>query len=410
MVSPLGRPPTTPNPSSLRRGVITRSCQASGRINTFVAGRALMSIIGLDATYSVEPEPSGIAVYSRKLIEALASLETPHRFLLCYRLSRFGRRREFLRPSPRAGSKVSPFSVRLFQEPLTFWLPWQADLFHSLAQRPPAFHFKKEIVTVFDVFPITGTYYSTADFRRKFSALLREAVERATCVITSSRYTAGQLLAHTSVAPDKLRVIPLGVDLPSSTLSEDERLSARQKFVGEGNHLILSVGVIQTRKNTLNALKALESLPNDYRLILVGGDGHGSEAIHQYIRRPGVASRVQVRGHITPGELQALYQSASVLLFPSLEEGFGLPVLEAMANGLPVVASRTASLPEVGGEAALYVDPHDPQDIAEKVLCAVENSELREKMIRQGLTRARDFSWRRVAEDTLKVYDEALSL
>jgi alpha-1,3-rhamnosyl/mannosyltransferase len=99
-----------------------------------------------------------------------------------------------------------------------------------------------------------------------------------------------------------------------------------------------------------------------------------------------------------------------VLLFPSLEEGFGLPVLEAMANGLPVVASRTASLPEVGGEAALYVDPHDPQDIAEKARRAVEDSELRWKMIQQGLERAREFSWRRVAEATLEVYDEALSL
>ena len=94
---------------------------------------------------------------------------------------------------------------------------------------------------------------------------------------------------------------------------------------------------------------------------------------------------MQVRGYVALSELRALYQSASVLLFPSWEEGFGLPVLEAMANGLPVVASRTASLPEVGGEAALYVDPHDPQDIAEKVRRAVEDSELRGKMIQQGL-------------------------
>jgi glycosyltransferase involved in cell wall biosynthesis len=92
-----------------------------------------------------------------------------------------------------------------------------------------------------------------------------------------------------------------------------------------------------------------------------------------------------------------------------LEEGFGLPVLEAMANGLPVVASQTASLPEVGGDAALYVDPHDPRDIAEKVRRAVEDAELREKMIQQGLARAQEFSWQRVAEATLQVYNEALA-
>jgi glycosyltransferase involved in cell wall biosynthesis len=174
--------------------------------------------------------------------------------------------------------------------------------------------------------------------------------------------------------------------------------------------MILSVGVLQTRKNVLNALRALETLPQRYRLILVGGDGYGSEIIHDYIRRQGLGSRVQVRGYVTFEELRSLYQSASVLLFPSWEEGFGLPVLEAMANGLPVVASQTSSLPEVGGEAALYVDPHDPRDIAEKVLRAVEDSELRGKMIQQGLSRAREFSWQRVAEATLKVYDEALAV
>jgi glycosyltransferase involved in cell wall biosynthesis len=369
-----------------------------------------MATIGLDATYSVDPQPSGIAVYSRKLIEALAALNTPHRFLLCYRLSRFARRREFLRPASMPGSQKSHFSVRLFQEPLTFWLPWQAELFHSLAQRPPAFRFKREIVTVFDIFPITGEEYSSADFRRKFSALLLEAVRRATRVITPSRYTAEQLITHTPVSQDKLRVIPLGVDPPSSNLSPGERLLARERLAGKGNALILTVGVLQTRKNTLNALRALEKLPAHYRLILVGGDGYGSETIHDYIRRQGLGSRLQVRGYVTREELQSLYQSASVLLFPSLEEGFGIPVLEAMANGLPVVASRTASLPEVGGEAALYVDPYDPQDIADKVRCAVEDPDLRRRMIQQGLARAQKFCWRRVAEATLEVYNEALAL
>jgi len=368
-----------------------------------------MSTVALDATYAVEPEPSGIAVYSRKLIEALAGLETPHRFLLCYRLSRFSRRREFLRPAPRAGLRKSQFSVRLFQEPLTFWLPWQAELFHSLAQRPPAFRFKREVITVFDIFPITGQEYSAADFRRKFSALLHEAVDRATRVITASRYTAEQLLAHTSVQQSRLRIIPLGVDRPSLTLPPEERLVARERLVGEGNEMILSVGVIQTRKNTLNALKALETLPQQYRLILAGGDGYGSESVHDYIRRQSLGPRVQARGYVSPEELRTLYQSASVLLFPSWEEGFGLPVLEAMANGLPVVASRTASLPEVGGEAALYIDPHDPGDIADKVRRAVEDAGLRRKLIQDGLARVRDFSWQRVAEATLQVYDEVLS-
>src|SRR5690348_5390895 len=115
-----------------------------------------MACIALDATYTVDPQPSGVAVYSRRLIEALAASKSKHRFLLCYRLSRFGQRKSFLCPSRLPGLQGPDFSVRMYQQHFTFWLPWQADIFHSLAQRPPAFNFKKEVVTVFDVFPITG--------------------------------------------------------------------------------------------------------------------------------------------------------------------------------------------------------------------------------------------------------------
>jgi glycosyltransferase involved in cell wall biosynthesis len=369
-----------------------------------------MATIGLDATYTVDRQPSGVAVYSRNLIESLATLETAHRFLICYRWSRFRQRKAFIRPAPPLGPRRPAFELCLFQQPFTFWLPWRADLFHSLAQRPPAFRFKREIVTVHDIFPVTGRDYSTPDFQVKFSRLLEEAARRAARIITPSAYTAGQLAEHLGVAREKIRVIPEGVDLPPKMLAPEERVRERERLVGRGFEMVLNVGVLQTRKNTLNALRALEKLPERYRLVLVGGDGYGSEAIHEYIRRQGFGPRVQVRGHVAAAELSHMYQAASVLLFPSWEEGFGLPVLESMANGLPVVASRTASLPEVGGEAALYVDPHDPQDIAEKVQRAVEDSDLRQRMIQQGLERAREFSWQRAAESTLKVYDEVLAL
>ena len=368
-----------------------------------------MSTIALDATYTVDPQPSGVATYSRKLIEALATLDVPHRFLLCYRLSRFSRRREFLRPQLPAGKTAPCFSVRLFQEPLTFWLPWQARLFHSLAQRPPAFRFEREIVTVHDVFPLTGRDYSTPEFQRKFSALLREAVARAARVIAVSQYTADQLVLNAGVPREKITVIHEGVDLPDRTLPPEEKLAERERVVGRGNVLVLSVGVLQTRKNTINALRAVAHLPQSYRLVLVGGDGHGSETIHEFIRKEGLDARVIRLGHVPAERLPILYQAANVLLFPSLEEGFGLPALEAMASSLPVVASNTSSLPEVGGDAVLYIDPHDPRDIAEKVQRAVEDAQMRETLIARGLARARTFTWRRTAEQTCAVYDEVLA-
>jgi glycosyltransferase involved in cell wall biosynthesis len=368
-----------------------------------------MAAIALDATYTVDPQPSGVAVYSRKLIEALAALETTHHFLLCYRLSRFNQRHSFLRPAARRGSGGPRFDVRWYQDWLTFWLPWQAPLFHSLAQRPPAFHFDKEIVTIHDVFPLTGRDYSTPEFQRKFSALLLEAVARATRIITPSEYTARQLTQHASVPPEKIRVIPEGVDQPLHLLSAEERRAERERRVGRGSEMVLSVGVLQTRKNTLNAIRAVASLPARYQLVLGGGEGYGSEAIHGFIRKERLESRVRRLGHVRADELPVLYQVASVLLFPSFEEGFGLPLLEAMAHGLPVVASNTSALPEVGGDAPLYVDPHDPRDIAEKIRQAVEDQQLRVAMIERGLARARQFTWRRTAQETCALYDEVLA-
>lgn len=367
-----------------------------------------MSNIALDATYAVDPEPSGIAVYSRRLIEALAAIDSPHRFLLCYRLSRFKRRREFLRPTKSPGARGPEFSVKFYQEPFTFWLPWQARLFHSLAQRPPGFRFHKEVVTVFDIFPITGRDYSTPEFQRKFAALLREAVGRAARVITLSESTARELVEHLGTPREKIRVIPGGVDLPVTLMNADSRAQERERWVGKGNEMVLSVGVLQTRKNTLNAVRAVASLPANYRLVLAGGNGHGSEEIHQFIRRERLESRVATPGYVSDYRLPALYQAASVFLFPSFEEGFGLPILEAMAHGVPVVASNTSCLPEVGGDAAIYADPHHPDEIAAQVRRAVEDAGLRESMIQRGLARAREFSWRRAAEATLRTYEEVL--
>ena len=369
-----------------------------------------MATIALDATYTVGPQPSGVAIYCRRLIECLAEIECEHHYLLCYRLSRFKSRREFLRPNSAAGPRGPRFSVRYYQNPWTFWLPWQSDVFHSLVQRPPAFRFKKEIVTVIDLFPVTGADYSTPEFQRKFSALLIEAVERAVRIITPSQSTTDQLLKYTNVPREKVRLIPFGVDLPIARLNPDRCALERERLVGKGNEMIFTVGVVQTRKNTMNAVKSLRHLPERYRLVIAGGNGHGSEAIHEFIRKERLGSRVVLLGYAPAEHLPVLYDAASVFLFPSFEEGFGLPVLEAMAHGLPVVASQTSSLPEVGGDAALYVDPHDPKDIAEKVRCAVEDDGQRSVMIERGLARAKEFTWRRTAECNLQVYNEVLAL
>jgi glycosyltransferase involved in cell wall biosynthesis len=355
-----------------------------------------MASIGLDASYIFGAYPTGSATYSRRLIESLAELDTNHHFVICYRMSRLRKRREFLRP-PGTSTRM-----------LTFWRPWRTDLFHSLAQRAPSFRFRREVVTIHDIFPITGHDYSTPEYRHKFSAVLREAARRAHRIVTGSHFTSGLLQSECAVDPERIRVTPYGVDRPARTLTPEEALREREHIAGKGNELLLTVGMLEVRKNVLNALRALKLLPERYHLMLVGGDGYGHEAIHAFIAEQGLESRVHRSGYVMASRLSALYQSASALLFPSFEEGFGFPVLEAMANGLPVVTSNTSSIPELGGTAALYADPHDPRAIAAQVVQAVECSAVRERMIAEGLARAREFTWRRTAEQTLQVYEELL--
>jgi len=365
-----------------------------------------MPTIGLDATYIVDAQPTGTATYCRSLVRSLAQLGAPHRFLVYYRLSRFRNRYRFREPLE--GIAAPRFSVRPYQPPLTFWLPWQVDVFHNLGQRPPAFRFKREVVTVHDVFPISGGDYSTADFQRKFSALLREAVERADRVITLSEYTASQVVLHCGVERSRVRVVPGGVWPPASVPAPEDAARQRALVVGENHEMLLMVGVIDNRKNVVAALRALQLLPPRYRLVLAGGNGYGSQAVHDFIASERLEQRVKVLGYVTSQVLAALYHSASVLLFPSREEGFGFPVLEAMARDLPVVTSNTSSLPEVGGDAALYADPRDPHSIALQVTRAVEDLALRQEIIRKGALRSREFTWELAARKTLRVYEELL--
>ena len=361
-----------------------------------------MATIGIDATYSAEEKPYGIARYSLRLMENLFALPCSHRFVLCYRLSRLFRRKPFTPPSGK------PVERCFIHPPLGWRLKSKLDLFHSLAQRPPPFRFRREVVTVHDVFPLTGKDYSTPGFQRAFSALLTAAVERAARIITPSEFTARELEKCCPVSRERIRVIPEGVDPPRRTMTEREKQTRRRKILGGEGRILLHVGAIQTRKNIVNCLRALPGLPKDCCLVLAGGDGHGSEAVYRHIRRNGLSSRVRVLGYVPQDQVEELYQIASLLLFPSREEGFGLPVLEAMSHSLPAVISSSSALPEVGGDAALYVNPEEVEDITRKVSAVLEDPSLREKLVSRGLQRIQGFSWKRTAESTLQVYEELL--
>jgi glycosyltransferase involved in cell wall biosynthesis len=332
--------------------------------------------VALDATYSVGRNLSGVGVYSREIANALARTYPEAKFLLCYRPHRFLRA-----PSPRH------LLWRGFER--------RADLFHGLNQRLER-RYRRAVSTFHDLFVLTSDY-STPEFRERFATQARQAAERSDLVITVSEFTASQVEELLKVERSRIRVIPHGVRVPPRS----------NEIVREP--IILFVGAIQKRKNVRRLIEAFERTPNDWKLVLAGSLGYGSELELQAVERSGRRPDITITGYISDGDLERLYSRASILAFPSLDEGFGFPVLEAMARGLPVLTSNRSALPEVAGEAALLVDAMDIESISTALNRLIEDETLRKELSRKGSERSKLFTWERAATETWTVYLELLS-
>jgi glycosyltransferase involved in cell wall biosynthesis len=347
--------------------------------------------VALDATYLVDPHPSGIAIYSRELLEGLARSHPGDQFLHFYRL------KQYRRSMPAAFPNVRK---RLLLPPIPSTAPWrQPDVFHALNQRVDSHPARHVISTFHDLFVMTGEY-SSADFRARFTTQARHAAERSDLIITVSEFTRDQVVSCLNVDRERIRVVPHGVHLPD----DPAPLDRRERF-------ILCVGALQVRKNVIRLIQAFERLParvvSGWKLVLAGSTaGFGAAEIVACTEQSSASSQIQLRGYVTAAELKDLYQRALIFAFPSLDEGFGIPVLEAMANGIPVLTSNRSALPQVVGDAAVLTDPYDLDGISHALGGLIENESLRAKLRVLGLERARLFPWERTVQATYAVYEE----
>ena len=341
--------------------------------------------IALDATYSIGGQLSGVGVYSREMLLGLAAAHPDARFDFCYRPHRYARAwGEDLPPNARR---------RLLAEPLG---PRTADLFHGLNQRLPRVRLRRAIATFHDLFVMTGEY-STPEFRDRFTRQARDAANRADAIIAVSEFTKKQVVDLLKVAPARVTVVPHGIRaLPYPA-------AARREPV------VLSVGAIQERKNIGRLVEAFETLDSGWRLVLAGSFGYGAERIRARIEASPARERISVLGYVSPEDLAAWYARAAIFAFPSLDEGFGMPVLEAMASGAPVLTSNRSAIPEVAGDAALLADPEDTGAIAAALRELAGNEGLRNDLAASGLQRARLFPWERAVRETWRVYESTLS-
>lgn len=275
--------------------------------------------------------------------------------------------------------------------------PGGSKLFHSLNQRLDS-RFPRSVATFHDLFVISGEY-STAEFRARFAAQAREAASRADLLIAVSQFTANQLVDLLGLERKRIRVVHHGVDLPPAEPPSD---ASRE-------NLILHVGAVQKRKNLLRLVEAFEAMPAGWRLILAGStSGFGAAEILQRIDRSRRREDIELPGYVTHEQLNRLYARARVFAFPSLDEGFGLPVLDAMAQGVPVLTSAGSALGEVAGDAAVLVEANRTEAIAAALRLLGDSSEQRQRYRMMGLKRVREFSWNKAVSATWAVYAELL--
>lgn len=342
--------------------------------------------IALDATYSVGRNLSGVGVYSRELLYGLAKEHPGTQFLFCYRTHRL----------LKSFRETLPWNAaRVWLRPDGIW-PQSAGLFHALNQRTDGARAKRVVSTFHDLFVLTGDY-STYDFRVRFAGQARRAAERSDLIIAVSQFTADQVSDLLSIEPSRIRVVHHGVSPPPDVVlkGEDER-----------ENLILHVGAIQRRKNLLRLVEAFEQTPEDWRLALAGSDGFGADEIRERIRKSPRSGSIELAGYVSNQELERYYSRARVFAFPSLDEGFGMPVLDAMARGVPVLTSNRSATREVAGQAALLVDPEDQDAVTGGLVRIVRNAALRYQLRAAGLARAAQFSWSRAVSETWRVYEE----
>ena len=324
-------------------------------------------------------------MYSREILGGLARRFPGETYLHCYRPHRLLRG---LRETRQSNSHA-----RLLLESRQ---AWSADLFHGLNQRMPASKFRRSVCTFHDLFVLTGEY-STPEFRSRFAVLATEAARRADIIVAVSAFTARQVESLLHVEPARIRIVHHGVR------------PLNQPAEGPRENVILHVGALQVRKNIIRLIEAFEiaALPG-WRLVLAGSDGFGAQAIHARIAESPIRSQIIITGWVSDRDLHGWYSRARVLAFPSLDEGFGIPALEAMAARLPVLASKGTALEEVCGDAALLVDPYSSDEIAAGLTRLTGKDSLRTVLVERGLARASRFPWETAVEATWRVYDELL--
>lgn len=372
----------------------------------------MIRTVAFDARY-VNDRYHGIGRHAYNLLSTLTRLDPDRRYLAYYHPgypnTRFNM--EVLRE--RSNVALRPMRLSLYRP--SEQLVWpvvlaraRADLFHSPYVVLPVAARVKSVITVHDLIFERYPEYRPRGYLQKFyGPITRLSTKRADVVLTVSEFTRGEIQAHYRVDEIRVRVIGNGVDARFRPELDAARLAAVRERYKLPERFVLTVGAGRPHKNVETLVDAFARLdPSVAPALVIGGerDPRFADGVSARIDAQGLATRVVRTGLIREVDLPAIYSLAEVFVFPSLVEGFGLPPLEAMACGTPVVAANSPAVSEAVGHAALTFEPRDPCELATRLVIALTNAGLRAALIQRGSERVRRFTWERVARATLQAY------
>jgi len=281
----------------------------------------------------------------------------------------------------------------------------KADLFHSPSFAAPLFCPCRLIMTVHDVNHMVFPQYYGRIHQLYYRHIVRPAVRKAQKILTVSQFSRNEIINFLGVSPEKMIVTYNGIDSAFKVIDKHDALEDVRRRYRLPAEFVLYVGNRKPHKNVEQLMAAFSRVRTDYSLVLTG---EADRQLGGLAEDMGLTGRVVFAGDVAEDDLPVLYNLAGLFVFPSLYEGFGLPPLEAMACGTPVVTSNRSSLPEVAGEAAVLVDPYSAEELTAAIERVLQDESLYSQMREKGLVQAAKFSWEDTARQTLEVYEEVL--
>ena len=365
-------------------------------------------------------QSGGIGRYVRELTAALATLDAAND----YRLFVSGAEKGALPAAPAANFAWRPTAIsprwlaRIWHRarlPLPVELfTGKVDLFHATDfALPQTLGTTRTLLTVHDLSFVRAPAAASPPLKAYLDAVVPRSVARADHILADSAATRDDLIELYKTPARKITVLYSGVDQRFRPVAEKGTLAATRAKYGLAEYpYALSVGTLQPRKNYSRVIQALAEVRaggQDLRYAIAGGQGWLEDEMQRTITATGMEDFVHLLGYVDDEDLPALYSGSKMLLMPSLYEGFGLPILEAMACGVPVIASNVSSLPEVAGDAGILVDPTDTAALRDAMIAVETEPNLRQQLVEKGYRQAARFTWRRSASQLLSVYRSLLS-